>query len=199
MKKLFTTLLLLAAMLLPMLVSAQGEPAAEAKGPAVEGRKEVNADQMIARIESRKVKTLENIKARFEKLNEKLAQLETRIGKASSRIQKQKQKSGDAKVEANGSEKPTMSDEKLNERKTKATERYNNFKKNIETRRDEIAKRLEENKGKSERLDKLSPEDRDRVTAAREKMRAEVKAEVTKLADEALKRLEATYQKIMSL
>lgn len=49
------------------------------------------------------------------------------------------------------------------------------------------------------RIEKFSQADKDRVIAAQEKMQSEVRAEVSKLADEALKRLEATYQKIMSL
>lgn len=216
MKKLLTAIFLVTALLLPMLATAQETPAAEtkvaeAKSPALEGRKEISVDQMLEKIEGRKVKILEKLKMRFDKLNEKLAQIETRVGKASKRIQNQRQKAGEAKVEATGSEKPAINEEKLLERKAKATERYNNFKKNIETRRNEFANRTGENegnekgkrrgegKGMAEHLDKLSPEDLARVTAAREKVRAEIKVEVDKLAAEALLKLEATYQKIMSL
>ncbi|HQB83901.1 MAG TPA: hypothetical protein PLR50_10425, partial [Candidatus Rifleibacterium sp.] len=120
--------------------------------------------------------------------------------KISARQEKRARKGGEYKAEATATDKPVMSDEKIKERKEKVTERYNKFKKNIETRRDEMAKRQEENKAKFlARIEKFSQADKDRVIAAQEKMQSEVRAEVAKLADEALKKLEVTYQKIMGL
>ncbi|HNS09120.1 MAG TPA: hypothetical protein PKN29_05420 [Candidatus Ozemobacteraceae bacterium] len=200
MKKLLTVIALMAALLVPVMASAEETPADAKKGPALENRKEVTADQMISRIEGRKAKILEKIKERFEKLNEKLAGFEGRIDKISARKEKRARKGGEGKIEGDATEKPAMSEEKSKERKEKVTERYNKFKKNIETRRDEMAKRQEENKAKFlARIEKFSQADKDRVIAAQEKMQSEVRAEVSKLADEALKKLEATYQKIMSL
>ncbi|HMM59323.1 MAG TPA: hypothetical protein PKC25_04235 [Candidatus Rifleibacterium sp.] len=200
MKKLLTVLFLVTALLVPVIASAEEAPADAKKGPALENRKEVTADQMIERIEGRKAKMLEKIKERFDKLNEKLAGFEGRIEKISARQEKRARKGGEYKAEATATDKPVMSDEKIKERKEKVTERYNKFKKNIETRRDEMAKRQEENKAKFlARIEKFSQADKDRVIAAQEKMQSEVRAEVAKLADEALKKLEVTYQKIMGL
>ena len=200
MKKLLTVLFLVTALLVPVIASAEEAPADAKKGPALENRKEVTADQMIERIEGRKAKILEKIKERFDKLNEKLASFEGRINKISARQEKRARKGGEYKAEATATDKPVMSDEKIKERKEKVTERYNKFKKNIETRRDEMAKRQEENKAKFlARIEKFSQADKDRVIAAQEKMQSEVRAEVAKLADEALKKLEVTYQKIMGL
>jgi len=58
-----------------------------------------------------------------------------------------------------------------------------------------------ENKKKTleEKSAKFSADDKGRVMAAYEKMRSEVAAEGEKLAAEAMKRIEATYQKLMSL
>ena len=200
MKKLLTVLFLVTALLVPVIASAEEAPADAKKGPALENRKEVTADQMIERIEGRKAKMLEKIKERFDKLNEKLAGFEGRITKTPARQEKRARKGGEYKAEATATDKPVMSDEKIKERKEKVTERYNKFKKNIETRRDEMAKRQEENKAKFlARIEKFSQADKDRVIAAQEKMQSEVRAEVAKLADEALKKLEVTYQKIMGL
>ncbi|HNX74469.1 MAG TPA: hypothetical protein PLM07_02380 [Candidatus Rifleibacterium sp.] len=203
MKKLFIALFVLVSLMATVNLSAQPTPdatvadqnnAGSLKGQAV------NVDQVLARIETHRAKILENVKARFEKLNEKLAKFEERVNKASARIEKRQQQDGNAKVSENGSEKPAMGVADLTERKARITERYNNFKKNIENRRANIGKRMEENQGKAgKRLEKLSEADRERVQAARDKMQAEVKAEVSKLADEALKKLEATYQKLMAL
>lgn len=200
MKKLLTVLFLVTALLVPVIASAEEAPADAKKGPALENRKEVTADQMIERIEGRKAKILEKIKERFDKLNEKLAGFEGRIEKISERKEKRAGKGGEGKIAGDAAENPAMSEEKIKERKEKVTERYNKFKKNIETRRDEMAKRQEENKAKFlARIEKFSQADKDRVIAAQEKMQSEVRAEVSKLADEALKKLEVTYQKIMSL
>ncbi len=200
MKKLLTVLFLVTALLVPVIASAEEAPADAKKGPALENRKEVTADQMIERIEGRKAKILEKIKERFDKLNEKLAGFEGRIEKISQRKEKRAGKGGEGKIAGDAAENPAMSEEKIKERKEKVTERYNKFKKNIETRRDEMAKRQEENKAKFlARIEKFSQADKDRVIAAQEKMQSEVRAEVSKLADEALKKLEVTYQKIMSL
>lgn len=200
MKKLLTVLFLVTALLVPVIASAEEAPADAKKGPALENRKGVTADQMIERIEGRKAKILEKIKERFDKLNEKLAGFEGRIEKISQRKEKRAGKGGEGKIAGDAAENPAMSEEKIKERKEKVTERYNKFKKNIETRRDEMAKRQEENKAKFlARIEKFSQADKDRVIAAQEKMQSEVRAEVSKLADEALKKLEVTYQKIMSL
>ena len=65
MKKLLTVLFLVTALLVPVIASAEEAPADAKKGPALENRKEVTADQMIERIEGRKAKILEKIKERF--------------------------------------------------------------------------------------------------------------------------------------
>ena len=203
MKKFSIALFVLVTLLVPVFVSGQPAPDAavvDQSNAVLDKGQAVNVDQILARIETQRTKILENVKARFEKLNEKLAKFEERVNKASARLEKRQQKNGDAKVSENGSEKPAMGEANLNERKARITERYNNFKKNIENRRSNIGKRMEENQGKAgKRLEKLSEADREKVLAARTKMQAEVKAEVSKLADEALKKLEATYQKLMAL
>ena len=106
MKKLLTVLFLVTALLVPVIASAEEAPADAKKGPALENRKEVTADQMIERIEGRKAKILEKIKERFDKLNEKLAGFEGRINKISARQEKRARKGEEGKIAGDGAEKP---------------------------------------------------------------------------------------------
>lgn len=193
MKKLVFLVVIMAviAMLMPVSVFAQEKDEAAAKIG-----KPLNADQVIARMETRKTKMLENIKLRFEKLNEKLATSGERIDKASGRIGKLRNN----KNEEKGGEKLNQTEERLKERKAKFTERYNTFQKNIETRKTKAAEQFEKMKANlSARIDGMSAADKDRVTAAFDTMRSEVVAEATKLAGEAKTKIDATYKRIMEL
>ena len=188
MKKLLTVIALMAALLIPVIASAEEAPADAKKGPALENRKEVTADQMISRIEGRKAKILEKIKERFEKLNEKLAGFEGRIDKISARKEKRARKGGEGKIEGDATEKPAMSEEKSKERKEKVTTRYNEFKKNLEQRKTQVFERIENVRNTVlKRIEKLPEADRGRVKTALENAISEVKVEAEKLEKEALK------------
>lgn len=198
MKKLLIGMFLLIALLVPFMAGA--EETAKDEGFTPPDKKEVNVEQMLERMEAHKAKMLENIKSRFAKLNERLATFGERIDKLSDRMGKLRTGGETGSEQAGGAAKITESEEKLKERKAKVTERYNTFKKNIEGRKVQLTERMEANHAKfMKRIEKLSAADKDRLIAAREKVAAEVKAEAQKLADEAMAKLEATYQKLMSL
>lgn len=175
----------------PMVVSGQDRPAESEKV-----KKGPDADKIISNMEARKAKILENIKLRFDKLNEKLATFDERINKMSERLSNAKSGKDDGK----NADRVAKGENQLKERKEKVTARYNAFKKNIEGRKAHIMERLDnQKKTLEERTSKLSGDDKGKVMAAYEKMRSEVVAEGEKLAAEAMKRIEATYHKLMSL
>lgn len=200
MKKLVVLLSVLMFVAMMMPVVAIAEENGETRIDMDDFKKEVNVDKILQRLEERKVKMLENIKERFNKLNERLATFNERINKASARREKFRAGKASANNGENKANTAVQKEEKLKERKAKITERYDSFKKNIELRKNLISERMEKSKVQfMSNIEKLSLADRARVIAARESMLAEIKAEAEKLAAEALQKLEATYQKLMSL
>jgi len=182
---------MLVSFFVPSVVSGQDKPAESEKV-----KKAPDANKIISNMETRKAKILENLKIRFDKLNEQLATFDGNINKLSERLSnlksgKDNEKKADQIAEGEAG---------LKARKEKATERYNAFKKNIEGRRAHITERLEnQKKNVEERAAKLSGDDKARVMSAYDKMRTEVLAEGEKLAAEAMSKIEATYKKLMSL
>jgi hypothetical protein len=63
-----------------------------------------------------------------------------------------------------------------------------------------MLERIEQNEQKfMSKIQRLEGEKRERVVQTYERMKKEVKAEAEKLANEAIKKIEATYNKIMAL
>ncbi|PKL49112.1 MAG: hypothetical protein CVV42_07190 [Candidatus Riflebacteria bacterium HGW-Riflebacteria-2] len=206
MKKLLTGLVIILAVSLVSPVFAQADNAPKAKRERIgkqrgekQGKmgREVNAEQMIQRIEERKTSILENIALRNTKLTERLATFGERIDQLSSRMEKIR---SEKPTENTRTEKPGMSEEQLKERKEKVTGRYEEFKKNIEQRKTKILEHLENVRSNVlKRTEQLPEADRDRVKTALENAITEIKAEAEKLEKEAKEKIEATYQKLMAI
>jgi len=198
MKKFLTTLAIVLAISVVSPVFAQTEGAPKAKRErAGKMDREVNAEQMIKNIEERKAGILENIALRNTKLNERLAKFGERIDQLSARMEKAR---SEKPTEKTGTEKPTMSEEQLKERKEKVTARYNEFKQNIEQRKTHVLERIENVRSNVlKRIEQLPEADRDKVKTALENAISEVKTEAEKLEKEAKEKIEATYQKLMAI
>ncbi|KAF1081454.1 MAG: hypothetical protein GQF41_2260 [Candidatus Rifleibacterium amylolyticum] len=198
MKKFLTTLAIVLAISVvsPVFAQTEGAPKAKRERVGKMGR-EVNAEQMIKNIEERKAGILENIALRNTKLNERLAKFGERIDQLSARMEKAR---SEKPTEKAGTEKPTMSEEQLKERKEKVTTRYNEFKKNLEQRKTQVFERIENVRSNVlKRIEQLPEADRDRVKTALENAISEVKSEAEKLEKEAKEKIEATYQKLMAI
>lgn len=214
MKKFFTGLAIVMAISVVSPVFTQEDKAPEGKREKIERQRgekparqkrerpdkmdrEVNAEQMIKRIEERKAGILENIALRNTKLNERLATFGERIDQLSARMEKVR---SEKPTEKAGTEKPTMSEEQLKERKEKVTARYNEFKQNIEQRKTHVLERIENVRSNVlKRIEQLPEADRDKVKTALENAISEVKTEAEKLEKEAKEKIEATYQKLMAI
>jgi Skp family chaperone for outer membrane proteins len=175
-------------------LSAQSKVSLENRQGKRMAQKEVNVDQIIQRMEERKAQILLKLNTRFEKLNEKLSVFSERIDNASERLANLRNG-----TETDGNQK-AQAEKRLAERKVKATERFNKFKTNIATRKKTMLERIEQNEQKfMSKIQRLEGEKRERVVQTYERMKKEVKAEAEKLANEAIKKIEATYNKIMAL
>ncbi len=157
-------------------------------------KKAPDVNSILARMEERKAEILKKLTTRFAKLNEKLSTLSERIDKASERLAKM------ATSDSVDPKKRAKVDARKKDRKAQATERYNKFKENITKRKTSMLENIASQKEKLlNRIAKLDELDRISVMEAFDKMSNEVKAEADKLADLALEKITATYQKIMSL
>ncbi len=154
------------------------------------GKKQVNADAIISRIRDRKAKVLTRLKQRFERLPERLQKMEERVENRMNRAEKKPKAEGAAQ---GGTDRKA-------ELKAKITERYEKFKTLISERKNKMGTKFDERKTKfQERMSgKLKAEELTKVMAEFESAQKEIVVEVEKMLTEAQKKLDETYQKLMS-
>ncbi|HNV70296.1 MAG TPA: hypothetical protein PKO06_11405 [Candidatus Ozemobacteraceae bacterium] len=158
--------------------------------PAAGGaKKQISADSIISKIKERKEKLLARIRQRFERMPERMRKMEEKVDKMSNRVSKAPKGDG----EQGGVDRKAQM-------KAKITERYEKFKGMISERKNKLGTKFDERKAKfQEKIGgKLKAEDMSKVMAEFESAQKEVVAEVEKLLTEAQKKLDETYQKLLT-
>ncbi|HEY9071034.1 MAG TPA: hypothetical protein VIV61_12320 [Candidatus Ozemobacteraceae bacterium] len=207
MKKFWTMMLVCGLLSLSMAVSAQPvadkddgkDDDVEMVGPAERGQgkhlglnkgEKLTADQIIERIRAMKEKILGRIRERLTKLPERLEKMESRADRLAERRGK---RAGAGAANANGTvDRPAQAKEKI-------TKRYEEIKSRIAKRREQFEQRSTQRRANFEqRIAHLNDADKGKALAEFESAQKEIAAEITKVADEALKKLDETYQRIIA-
>ncbi|HOY67990.1 MAG TPA: hypothetical protein PLP29_13965 [Candidatus Ozemobacteraceae bacterium] len=205
MKKFWMMMLVCGLLSLSMAVSAQPvadkddgkDDDVEMVGPAERGQgkhlglnkgEKLTADQVIERIRAMKEKILGRIRERLTKLPERLEKMESRA----DRLAERRAKRAGAGVASGTADRPGQAKEKI-------TKRYEEIKSRIAKRREQFEQRSTQRRANFEqRIAHMNDADKGKVLAEFESAQKEIAAEIAKVADEALKKLEETYQRILA-
>lgn len=157
------------------------------------GNSAVKAEDFITKIKERKEKILQKIRQISERMPERLKKLEERANKRAGRFARGGPGKGDgAKSEGNtagrGEEFKAKVTEKYEAFKKRLSERKTHFDTNSVARREKIA----------QKISKMKAEDNAKVLAEFDAAQKEIAAEIEKLIPEATKKLDETYQNIIS-
>jgi len=206
MKNVWTMLLVSGLLSLCMAVSAQPMAAdkddgrdddIEMVGPAEQAPgmnkglhkgEKLTADQFIARIRGMKEKILGRIKERLAKLPERLEKMESRADRLAERRNKRA-----AEGVASGTADRSV------QAKEKISKRYEEFKSRIATRKGQFEQRAVQRRASMEkRIASLNDADKAKVIAEFETAQKEITAEIAKITEEVQKKLDETYQRILT-
>lgn len=202
MKKFWMMILVFGLLSLNMAVfaepaTAENDDDLEMVGPGERGEgrqkglnkgEKISADKVIERLRSSKEKIIGRISERLAKFPERLEAMESRV----DRIAKRRDNGASKGVASDTAQRSAQAKELINKR-------YENFKERISKRKEMFEQRAVQRRAKFEqRIAGMNDTDKAKVMAEFEATQKEIAAEIARVSDEVQKKLESTFQKILS-